>query len=151
MSAGVSKRWVKVDPFAITDLGMEHSLTSSEMSTLFYLALRAEYRSGEWMGTKTDLCGITRLGRNTVSRVVDALLEKGLLESIQPFRGGTEGRVRVVHHRRLVQVNLRTQNAPIDANSARSAPVGFDSDSRPARAQSRCMTRMTRKVRTTAR
>jgi hypothetical protein len=119
VSRDVVKRYVKVDPFAICDLARERSLTANDQHVLLLLAIQSEYRSAEWTGTLTDISDATRLARRTVPRVVGHLIELGLLEVVEPFRPGTEGRVRIVDRDRLIYTNPRKrQIASIDVSTA---------------------------------
>jgi DNA-binding MarR family transcriptional regulator len=110
-------RFPKVDPYAICDLAREERLTATEAWTLHLLSIQAEFRSSEWAGTLTDLAAATRLSRKTAAGVVDRLVAKDLLEVIEPFRQGTDGRVRVTVHSRLVNCRGRSKIAQFDANS----------------------------------
>ena len=126
-------RRVKVDPFAICDLAREHNLNSTATWVLHLLAIQGEYRTGEWAGTLTDLSEATRVSRKAIARVVDLLVGKGLLGVIEPFRQGTDGRVRVLCRDRLVFVRDQYKIASIDAISPAEDRDQFATDSRPVR------------------
>lgn len=111
-------RRVRVDPFGTSDLAREHKLTAHEAWLWHVLALQAEYRSGEWSGTLTDVADATRLGRNTVSRAHQSLLAKGLLREVEPFRPGADGRVVVLFREWLRPTDPIPQFAPDGANPA---------------------------------
>jgi len=106
-------RTVRVDPYAACDIAREYSLTANQTWLLVLLALQAEYRSDEWPGTLADLASAGRCSRKTAAKDVSVLVAKGLLEEIEPFRSGTDGRVRVLVRQRIV---LRNRTASNDAN-----------------------------------
>lgn len=106
-------RTVRVDPYAPCDIAREYSLTANQTWLLALLALQAEFRSDEWPGTLADLASAARCSRKTAAKDVAVLVAKGLLEEIEPFRSGTDGRVRVLVRARIV---LRPRNASNDAN-----------------------------------
>jgi hypothetical protein len=110
---GVAKRWTKVDPYATSDIARENRLTGVETAVLQQLAIRAEYRSSEWTGTLGDLASATRFSPKAVAKAVAGLLAKGRLEEIHPFRQGTEGRVLVLEHARMVNLARRPNIGPI--------------------------------------
>jgi hypothetical protein len=131
-SAMSSLRKPKVDPYATSDIAREHSLTATQAWCLHLLAIQAEYRSAEWPGTLTLLSDALRCGRKTAVKDVTALVDKGLVEIVEPFRGGAEGRVRVLVRDRIV-IRRRPQNASDDAGHDQSDRARFASGSRRVR------------------
>jgi len=103
----VQKRWTKVDPFALSDLAREYDLTAMQQSVYLTLAMEAEYRSREWVGTYKELAASCRTSRKTATSVVRALVKKGLVSELEPFHQGGEGRVRVLHDDDVVYVQQR--------------------------------------------
>ncbi|MGP0111142.1 MAG: hypothetical protein ACLPR9_20205 [Acidimicrobiales bacterium] len=118
-------KWPKVDPFAACDIARERHLTANQLLVFLLLAIQAEYRSSEWAGTLTDLAAATRLSRKTVTKVVVQLAGIGLLEPVVPFHQGTEGRVKVIEHGRLVNLGNRSLLASDDANQTLADGVKF--------------------------
>jgi len=108
------RRWTKLDPYAISDISREYPLTGTQQHVLLTLALRAGWRSWEWVGTYTDLADATRLSRKAVQHAVECLVNCGLLEVVHPFRQGAEGCVRIVDLDRLASVGHRRQEASDD-------------------------------------
>jgi hypothetical protein len=127
------QRTVRVDPYAISDLAREQSLTAVDAWILHLLAIQAAYRSAEWTGTLLDLSDATRASRKTVAGAVRRLVAKGLLEMIEPFRQGTDGRVRVLCRSRLVFDVPRRQNASNDAKSNSVDRAEIETGLRPDR------------------
>ena len=140
MSGRPRIRTVRVDPYAPCDIARKYSLTANQTWLLTLLALQAEYRSNEWPGTLSDLASAARCSRKTATKDVDVLVAKGLLEEIEPFRSGTDGRVRVLVRDRIV---LR-RNASFDANGDGPDRDPLATTSRPLAIGMCKVTRMTR-------
>ncbi len=116
------KRWTRVDPYATSAIGRESRLSAVETWTLHLMAIQAEWRSSEWTGTLTDLASDTRFSRKAVHRAIEGLYLKGRLREIEPFRQGTEGRVLIVDHDRIVNLERRKKIESNDPNSVGSDP-----------------------------
>jgi hypothetical protein len=125
----------KVDPFATSDIAREHSLTANQAWMLHLMAIQAEYRSAEWVGSLTMLSDALRCGRKTATKDVAVLIAKGLAEEIEPFRQGpSEGRVRILVRDRIVIGSGRPKVAPFDAFEHEEDRALIAAETRPNRA-----------------
>ena len=102
------RRYTKIDPFAVPDFAREHDLTGPESAVLLTVTIQAEFRTGEWAGTLTDLASAVRFSRNVVSRIVKSLVDKSVFAQVHPFGPGhANGRIRVVHFEHFVAPSTR--------------------------------------------
>jgi hypothetical protein len=83
-----------MDPFNIYELAEQHNLSGIELSVLFMLVLRADWRTQVWSGTEGDLAA-TMHTRTVVGNALTHLGELGLVEILRPCRQGGQGRVRI--------------------------------------------------------
>ena len=123
-----------MDPFGPSDLAREYDLSANEVWLLTTLAVQSEFRSGQWTGSQGDLADATRLSRNTIPRCLVSLDAKGLIDIVEPFRQGRQGRVtvlvkdRIIPNARLPQI---AQNHAISDGEDR-APIAHRSRSNRA-------------------
>ena len=119
-AAGASKKYVRVDPFASTDLCRAVGLNASDAWTLLCLAMQADWRSGVWTGTLTELATLTLQGTKTARRVVDRLKCKGLVAILSPFKQASEGKLLVHVHPEIVRVGAGYEQPVVDGENASS-------------------------------
>jgi hypothetical protein len=96
------RAFVKLDRFAPLALAREHGLASHERSLLLTLTLLADFRSAEWLGTKSDLAQEAGMGRAKVSSVLDRLESCRLVEVLDEFGPNSPGRLLVLVYDLLV-------------------------------------------------
>ena len=96
------RAFVKLDRFAPFALAREHRLASHERSLLLTLTLLADFRSAEWLGTKSDLAQEDGMGRAKVSSVLDRLESCRLVEVLDEFGPNSPGRLLVLVYDLLV-------------------------------------------------
>jgi hypothetical protein len=133
-AAEANKKYVRVDPFASTDICRAHGLNASDAWTLLCLAMHADWRSGVWTGTLSELAGLTLQGTKTAPRVVDRLKRCGLVETLSPFKQASEGKLLVRVHPEIVRVGTRYQQPAVDGENASfnaNGKASFDADSEP--------------------
>lgn len=95
-------RLVRVEPFALSELGRKFGLSGVERNVLNTMTLQADWRSQEWKGTVTDLATETGHGRRSVAAAVPRLVELGLVQMLRPFRQRAEGWVAILCYCDLV-------------------------------------------------
>jgi hypothetical protein len=81
---------VRFDKFRIFEVSRACGLTGPEQHMLFVLALDADWRNAEWSGTQGELSQRMGIGRHQVSKLVDRLVRRGLVDYVEQFaRGGS--------------------------------------------------------------
>ena len=86
----------RLDSYAPSQIGREHSLKPNERLVLLTMALVVDYRTGEWHGTLLELHDDTGVSRDTLPKVVRRLIESGLLLELEPFARNGAGRFRIL-------------------------------------------------------
>jgi hypothetical protein len=103
------RTWVKLDRYALADLGRQFYLTLPKRAALLTLTLGANYRSGEWTGTITDFAEEMGASPNTARLARERLEECGLIRTVLPFGGNRRGIVLV-----LAYGDLRVPSSKVD-------------------------------------
>jgi DNA-binding MarR family transcriptional regulator len=115
---------VKLDRYGIETLGRERDLSHTEAWVLLTLVLRADFRTWKWEGTLSELASDALASRNTVTKAVVQLWERGIVVTIMPFGRNSRGVLFVTVYDDLVVPELRAGVAPeIAHNCANPSPT----------------------------
>ena len=126
-SGGDGRKSVRLDKWALADVGRRRHLTGTGGAVLLQMTLLADERSATYEGTLTELHDYGRFARNTLSTAVEHLASAGALVILRPFHSGRQGSARVVDYAELVKLSpertaaiaeaARRDIAPSDANA----------------------------------
>ena len=87
----INRQFVKLDRYALLDVGRQEHLTAAEFVVLFALVMLSDFRTAEWTGTLYELTGHTPSGRTTVKVAVDRLTSIGLISGARSSPWFTSG------------------------------------------------------------
>jgi len=88
--------WTKLDNFAVFKLGRVHSLPALALLLLFALCMIADRRTGFVKSTVHALHEDSRIGRDTVPKMLAALESAGIVKIMRPFGPNVEGELEIV-------------------------------------------------------
>lgn len=128
-----ARRHVRLDAFALPDLGREHCLSTVARLVLLDLVCSADWRNRSAIVTLAELAEHTGSARRTVATAMRNLETAGLIEVPKPFGRNRQGRVVVLCWERLL-IAKPTGIAPNSATDDRTNRAGIAPDSRRIRA-----------------
>lgn len=101
------RSYVKIDKFALFDIGRKFGLSAVDRFALVTLTLRADHRTQRLITSLTELAEDCGVSRRTASGAVARLKAAGLIEELQPFGSGRTGEVGIVAYSDLVVPEAR--------------------------------------------
>ncbi len=124
------RSYVKVDRFALFELGDDYHLTGNERWMLASVVFLASWRTRSWTGSYCELQEATGLAYRTVVAALDCLTRLELLVIAQPFGRSRRGTVQLAagtydqlifrEESSSVVARSRADTAPLRAGTARS-------------------------------
>jgi hypothetical protein len=94
--------WIKLDRYALDDLGRGCNLSATDERVLLGLVRHADPRTGLWTGTYYEMSQTFRVRASTLPRVLARFEECVLVEIVRPFGPNRSGVVRVFAYLDLV-------------------------------------------------
>ena len=119
--------WTKFDNFGVFKLGRIHSLPALALLLLFTLCMIADRRTGFVKSTVHALHEDSRIGRDTVPKMLAALESAGIIKIVRPFGPNVEGELEIVAWSDIVietprEKALRLANLEKRQNAAQPRP-----------------------------
>jgi hypothetical protein len=110
---------VRFDRYAIFDIGREDHLNAHALWLLETLCHLADHRTRTFHTTVVELAEWTRIGRDTIPKVLDALQAAGLVDIVRPFGQNQIGEVAILVWDRLIAGTSGQGIVEKSANAAR--------------------------------
>src|ERR1039457_6328116 len=104
-TTGPRRAQVRLDRYAIFDLGREHRLHAHARWLLEILCHVADFRSRSVTATYEELVEWSGIGRDTVPKTVNTLRAAGLISVVKVFGPGQVGEVEILAWDRLIAGN----------------------------------------------